>query len=165
MKNKLFLLSLFFFLPLTSFADISFSPDLKTIGCYDVNDGNVTVTGTHQSVGFSNDGHITDFVHWNISGTLDLTATPDSGTLTLPTTFNTYNYYNAGWVYDLPLTADLTIQDTPCGEGGGGTATSTATSTASTGDLAFGLAIIIFLLSFGLISMIYFSMNKSKPWK
>lgn len=40
-----------------------------------------------------------------------------------------------------------------------------ATSTATTGDIVFGLSILITLGSFGLIYMIYNSINKRKPWK
>lgn len=41
-------------------------------------------------------------------------------------------------------------------------ATSTATSTASLGDISFGLAIIITLMSFGLVALVFNVLNKKK---
>jgi len=45
------------------------------------------------------------------------------------------------------------------------TGTSTATSTATMGDIAFGITIIITLLSLGLVGFAFNSISKRKPWK
>jgi len=140
--------------PAFAFADISFTPDLKTIGCYDVTSGAVTITGSAVQVAFSNDGHIDDFSLWNISGSADLS---DGGSLpyTYPITVNTYNYYDGGWSYDHSITP-LTLQETACSGGGDPdpTATSTATSTIAVGGIEFGLAIIITFMSLAFIGFI-----------
>jgi len=67
----------------------------------------------------------------------------------------TTNVYDEFIEFELAETCDT---ETP-------TATSTATSTASLGDISFGLAIIIALLSLGLIGFAFNSINLKKPWK
>jgi len=149
--------------PVIALADISFTPDLKTIGCYDVTSGAVTITGSAVQVAFSNDGHVDDFSLWNISGSVDLS---DGGSLpyTYPITVNTYNYYDSGWSYDHSITP-LTLQETACG-GGGGDPEETATSTIAVGGIEFGLAIIIVLLSLMFIGFIWNrTITKRKKWQ
>jgi len=153
--------------PIIALADVSFSPDLKTIGCFDVTSGTVTVTGSQAAIALSVGTHTIDFVHWNEGGTLDFTAPPDSGSLSLPTTFNYYHYYDSGWSYDHALTAPLTLQDTSCGGGGDPEATTTtATSTIAVGGIEFGLAIIIVLLSLMFIGFVWNrTITKRKKWQ
>jgi len=150
--------------PIVAKADISFSPDLKTIGCYNVTSGAVTITGTAGNIAFSNGGHVTDFSYWVTAGSVDLA---DGGSLpyTYPITVDTYNYYDAGWSYDHTLTAPLTLQETACA-GGGGDPEETATSTIAVGGIEFGLAIIIVLLSLMFIGFVWNrTITKRKKWQ
>jgi len=120
---------------------------------------------------------------WQLQGSNDnSTWTNLGGTFTLSLTSGTYVEYTessgnttayefyklngeSGTYSDGPYVHEYEFYWDYADIGGGEVATSTATSTASLGDIAFGQAIIITLMSFGLIGFTYNSISKKKSWK
>lgn len=75
-----------------------------------------------------------------------------------------YRFYTDGDGFSSYVDTDFIVQDEECTDPEP-PAPTVATSTATTGDIVFGISILITLGSFGLIYMIYNSLNKKKPWK
>lgn len=75
------------------------------------------------------------------------------------------NYTDTPWQYNNNAPAG-SVTELTCYTGGTGTTTSLA-DISSMGDVTFGIAIIISILSFGLIAFAFNTINnkKAKPWK
>jgi len=166
------IVSLFFLLPFTSYASV----------CYEsVSFGEADANGTFEDTLTTNNGspiweNENGFFlfHFIISATDYMVVGPT----VIANNANEAPYYLAGtdpegtytWNNISPpyvLTSpggDVSLVDCP----GGGTGTTTATSTVNIGnigEISFGLAIIILLLSIAFIAYIYNSITPKKPWK
>jgi len=176
MKNIAFLL---FFIPFLTFGATTgnFTNGIQNCYQYGVDEPTIEFTfdgGTTSSVQLEatsvqdtyNSGafRFAYFGSWSSPYNLTLDWTAYDGIPARPWTITSIRYYSQAGGYSASETVDITVQDEECITGGG-TATSTATSTASLGDISFGLAIIIALLSLGLIGFAFNSINLKKPWK
>lgn len=75
-----------------------------------------------------------------------------------------YQFYTDGDGFSGWTSTDFVVQDGECTDPEP-EAPTVATSSATTGDIVFGVTILIFLISLGLVGFAFNSLNKKKPWK
>jgi len=176
---KKFLAILILILPITSYAGGSFIT-IPTESCYQLGVDTITAitatSGNYPQLRLSSDPDEThQMLRYNdySNGTTDLSRTPVTGDIAsfdyggIPVTFPFHVYYinayNATDGFIGYESVDFIIQDEECTTPEPSPiATSTATSTASLGDISFGLAIIITLISLGLVGLTFNALNKKK---
>jgi hypothetical protein len=148
---------------------------------YDLGAGNELEITEIQINGYADTSHsVNGIKDFTIDGSFDNTSWTTLQTVTnFPQTDNwqvytltstdAYRYYRVNITDNYRgdnYTGMAEIEATAiAGGGGGGTSTSTATSTMATGNIEFGLAIIITLLSLLLISFVWNRISINKPWK